>query len=113
LSDFDFSGDQAKKTAAVEVILREARPRDAMTLYYMLARVNEKERARVYDRLTTLIPAPDGVTRMGMLNLNEPMMQRWKEKLSLTWNTNAAPIGLWKKMWTSGLGKVNRVQGKK
>jgi len=113
LKNFDFSGDQSAQSAALESVLREARPRDAMTLFYLLARVNEKERPRVYDRMTTLVPPPQGVTRAGMLSLDPQMMQRWKEKLSLSWNTNSGPIGLWRKMWSNSLGKVNGVQGKK
>jgi hypothetical protein len=113
LTQLDFANDQSARAAALETVLREARARDAMTLLYLLARVNENERARVYDGMTALVPAPAGVTRAGMLNLDEQMMQRWKQMLALTWNTNTGPIGVWRKMWSRGVGKINGMQGKR
>jgi hypothetical protein len=101
LTKFDFTegGDQSSKVLALEVVMREARPRDAMTLLYLLTRVNEDQRALVYDRMAALVAPPDGVTRKGVLNLDQQMLELWKRKLSLTWNVpGSPPLKLWRKM---------------
>jgi len=114
LSQFDFPADQSSKKSTLEIILREARPHDAMTLFYLLSRVQGSERARVYDRLVTLVAPPDGVTRDGMLNLNPQMMGLWQSKLGLTWGLplDQATKTL-KTASTSGVGKPNGLQGKR
>jgi len=101
LSQFDFPADQLSQASALEIVTREARPRDAMTLFYLLTRVNRSERALVYDRLATLVAPPDGVTRDGMLNLNPQMMERWQGKLGLTWgrSLDQGAKKTWKKVW--------------
>ena len=104
--DFAIPSGSAKD---LDTLLIEARPRDTMTLLYLLARVNQAERARVYDRMTALVGAPEGVTRAGMLKLDEQMLQRWKEQLGLAWNSG----GTWRKIWSSGLGRINGLQGKR
>ena len=96
LSRLDFPADQSSRGAALEVVRREARPRDVMTLFYLLPRVSGSERALVYDRMTALVSPPDGVSREGMLNLNPQMMERWQGKLGLTWGR---PIDQAAKTW--------------
>jgi hypothetical protein len=112
--DFDSATESSSKRSALEVVLREARSRDAMTLWYLLSRVNKDERARIYDRMTAIMAAPDGVTREGMLNLDQPMMSRWKARLGLSWDEAIAPKhSVWKKLWTETLGRLNGLQGKR
>ena len=114
LSRFDFPADQSSQRSALEIILREARPRDAMTLFYLLSPVQGNERARVYDRLAALVAPPDGVTRDGMLNLNPQMMGLWKSKLGLTWGLALdQAVKTLKTASTSGVGKPNGLQGKR
>ncbi|HEU5236596.1 MAG TPA: FecR domain-containing protein [Pyrinomonadaceae bacterium] len=114
LSQFDFPADQSSQRSALEIILREARPRDAMTLFYLLSPVQGNERARVYDRLAALVAPPDGVTRDGMLNLNPQMMGLWKSKLGLTWGLALdQAVKTLKTASTSGAGKPNGPQGKR
>ena len=56
---------------SLDVILRNARTKDAFTLLNLLPRAaNGDERARIYDRLNALVPAPPGVTR-------ETVRDRW------------------------------------
>ena len=75
---------------------------------------NEKLAALVYDRLANLVPPPEGVTRAGALSLNQPMLDAWKLKLELNWDENTSPpVKTWKKVWTTGLGKINGLKGKK
>jgi hypothetical protein len=114
LSRFDFPADPSSQASALHNVTREARPRDAMTLFYLLPRVNGNERAMVYDRMTALMPPPDGVTREGMLNLNPQMMERWQGKLGLTWGRSLDQAAkTWRKVWSSALGSLNGLQGKR
>lgn len=46
--------DARATAAALDVLLREARPRDALTLWHLLERLPPPERARTYDRLVAL-----------------------------------------------------------
>jgi hypothetical protein len=116
LQKFDFgpATEQSSKASALEIVLRAARPRDVMTLWYLLARVNRDERGRVYDRMTALAAPPDGVTREGMLNLNQQMMERWQERLGLSWSGSTFKAAkLWRNAWANALGKFNGLQGKR
>jgi FecR protein/Putative zinc-finger len=81
LSQFDFTDDASAKASVVKSILNEARPHDAMTLWYLLSRVDEKDRPRVYDRLAQLARPPEGVTREGVIGLNQQMLNAWKDSL--------------------------------
>ncbi len=78
LIKFDFENGGA---SALSVILPEARSRDALTLWHLLARVSGKDRIAVYERLAGFSPLPDGASREGILNLDEAMMASWREKL--------------------------------
>lgn len=116
LAKFDFEpGDTTwSKTPTLDMLLLEARPRDTLTLWHLLARVAGNDRARVYDRLAALVPPPDGVTRAGVLQLNEQMLQQWKDELETKWSDNGSRLhkGL-VGLWTRALGKVNGLQGKR
>ncbi|MEO8128738.1 MAG: FecR domain-containing protein [Bryobacteraceae bacterium] len=63
--------------------LAEARPHDAMTLWHMLSRVPQAQRAAVYTQMASMAPPPDGVTREGVLALRQPMMDQWWDSLGL------------------------------
>ena len=78
VTKFDFDGAESKKPA-ITVVLREARPRDEMTLWYLLSRVNESERGRVYDCMARLLPPPAGVTRDGVIKLDQNMLEQWRQ----------------------------------
>jgi hypothetical protein len=99
LSRFDFGpGSQEERNAELDVILKEARPRDALTLWHLLVRVNQADRGRVYDRLAALVPPPTGVTRDGVLRLDQNMLDLWWNQLDLgdvsLWRT-------WERSWSS------------
>lgn len=118
LADVDFgvtSVDIPYLHSPLERVLTESRQRDTLTLWHLLARVQGNDRARVYDRLAGFTPPPDGVTREGVLQLNEQMLQQWKDKLVSTWGDES--LGgvrqAWVKIWTRVLGGVNGFQGKK
>ena len=69
----------------LNVLLAEAREYDTLTLWHLLSRLRGAERARVYDRMASLIPPPQGVTRAGVLKLNRAMLELWKQELAWAW----------------------------
>jgi hypothetical protein len=111
--DFEFNTSTDSKTGSLDVLLTEARVRDTLTLWHLLVRVEGTDRARLYDGMAVLVPPPDGVTRDGVLSLNEQMLQLWKDKLERSWSGDSGLRRAWIKVWTRGLGKINGWQGKK
>jgi hypothetical protein len=98
LSKFDFGGGTPQeRSAELGVVLRDARERDALTLWHLLVRASEADRGRVYDRLAALVPPPKGVTREGILRLDQKMLDAWWNQLGLgdvsLWRT-------WERSWT-------------
>jgi hypothetical protein len=94
--------DPSGRKSALDVVLREARPRDALTLWHLLPRVGSVERPAVYDRLVALVPPPSGVTREGILRLDITMLDSW-------WNAlDFGDISLWRhweQSWTGHEGQ--------
>jgi hypothetical protein len=82
--------------APLDVVLREARPQDGLTLWHLLDRVDPTLAPLVVDRLHALVPMPDGVTREGMLSGDREMRDAWWEALGLGtadwWRT-------WRQRW--------------
>jgi hypothetical protein len=72
--------------------LNEARARDTLTLWHLLSRFDGEDRARVYDKMASLVPPPTGVTREGILQLNKEMLDHWKSELELNWNVNGTVV---------------------
>jgi len=85
LKTVDFDPDAHTRSAALTWILDQARPRDTLTLFNLLARVDGNDRARVYDKMAALAPPPAGVTREGVLALDQKMLDAWRNELELTW----------------------------
>jgi hypothetical protein len=79
--DFEPNDPQWSKIPALDIVLRQARPRDTMTLWYLLSRVAENDRGRVYARMAELVPPPDGVTREGVMQLDQEMLKRWRDRI--------------------------------
>jgi hypothetical protein len=82
LEAFDF-GPRAEAKAALERVIAQARAGDALSLWHLLARTEGAARGLVYDRLHGLVPAPDGVTREGILEGDRAMRERWWDQLGL------------------------------
>ena len=85
LKTVDFDPDAHTRTAALVGILDQSRPKDTLTLWNLLARVDGDDRARVYDKMASLAPPPAGVTREGVLALDQKMLDAWRNELELTW----------------------------
>jgi len=78
LDEFDFSKD---KNGALSVILKEARERDALSLWHILSKVLDEERERTYNKISALVEIPEGVTFEGIMNGNQEMMDTLWESL--------------------------------
>jgi len=91
LSDFDFAANSSDaRSASLAIVLSQARSKDGLTLWHLLSRTDGADRAKVYDRFSSLVPAPPGVTRDGILRLDKPMLDLW-------WNAlNLGDIYLWR-----------------
>ena len=62
VAEFDLTGNPQALSRA----LAAARPRDGLTLWHLLQRTPERERAQVFDRFATLVKLPSNVTREGI-----------------------------------------------
>src|SRR6201991_2413592 len=51
LKKVDFDPDAAARSAALTLMLNDARPKDTLTLWHLLTRVDGADRARVYDKM--------------------------------------------------------------
>jgi len=82
VDDFDVGRDRSQ---ALDVIVREARVRDTLTLWHLLSRVDASDRARVYERIAEFEPPPAGATRDRILALDADALRRWREELAWKW----------------------------
>ena len=93
LSILDFSPTQdVRRRDALGTILTGSRPKDAFTLWHLLARGTPEERGRVYDRLTMLVPAPPAATREAILRGDRRALDDW-------WNTLGLDSVSWWQIW--------------
>ena len=82
LTKFDFAKiTPPERQALLAMLLTDSRKPDALTLWHLLSRVSDSERPRVYDRLAALAPPPMDVTREGILQLDEKMLDSWWNSL--------------------------------
>jgi hypothetical protein len=91
LYEMDFGTESgAAREARLSIVLKQARERDALSLWHLLSRVSDEERKRVYERLAALVPPPEGVTREGILQLDSKMLDAWWNRFDL------GDISLWR-----------------
>lgn len=84
LGVLDFGPETAKSRAtAMSILLAEARRDDALTLWHLLFRVDEAERASVYRQLAVLVPPPANVTREKILRHDRQALDLWWDQLGL------------------------------
>jgi len=107
LTRFDFEDSTPQQRADdVSIVLREARQRDALTLWHLLVRVDEGQRVLVYHRLSKLAPPPAGVTQDGILRLDQPMLDLWWNELGFD------DISVWRHWERSWAGTATPGRGK-
>jgi hypothetical protein len=95
LDALDEGGAPESRRDALDRALAEARPRDALSLWHLLARLEPAERGRVFDRLAAFVPPPEGVRRDGVVAGDRTMQDLWWDELGL------GSSEFWR-MWTSG-----------
>lgn len=101
LASFDFDdGTPQQRAAELAIVLAQSRNHDALTLWHLLSRVDEGQRALVYGRLSQLAPPPAGVTREGVLRLDQPMLDLWWNALGFD------DISVWRRWERSWSGPV-------
>lgn len=77
-------------------ILGAARPRDALTLWHLLARGGSGEREILFDALAEAAPPPRGVTREGILRGDREQLDDW-------WNALGLGSTSWWRLWRAPL----------
>jgi hypothetical protein len=82
INRFDF---EKGGKAQLDILIKEAHPRDTLTLWHLLSRVGDAERIRLYNRIVEYVPLPDDVTREGILRLDKEMLRLWKLDLEVEW----------------------------
>jgi hypothetical protein len=82
LFDVAENGSDARSNA-LQTALAKSRKRDALTLWHLLARADEDDRLRVYNRLAELIPPPAQVTPEAVMRGDRAALDLWWEKLEL------------------------------
>jgi hypothetical protein len=87
---------ETRRAGVLGVVLSKARKRDALTLWHLLSRTTGIERARVYDRLTQLVPPPPGVSREGILAGDATTQRAMRD---LWWDTLGLGDTSWWRMW--------------
>ncbi len=80
LERYDFQGGREED---LDVVLAEARPEDAMTLWQLVERSGGERRERIYGRLVELVHPPIGATREGIINGDKEMFEAWRLHLGL------------------------------
>jgi hypothetical protein len=97
LSILDFpQTENVSRASALDIVLGASRRRDALTLWHLLSRGSPAERGRVFDRLTTLVAPPAGVTRDRILAGDRRALDTWWNELGLD---SASWWRLWKSPW--------------
>ena len=85
LAHLDFGSESISRESSLKSLLSHSRERDTLTLWHLLVRVDDNERAKIYDKVASFVPPPDGVTREGILKLDPKMLELWRDRLEPTW----------------------------
>ena len=97
LTILDFSPtEDVRRQEALDTVLKLSRPKDALTLWHLLSRGTPAERARVYDRLASLVPPPPEATRDAVLRRDRRALDAWWNALGLD---SVSWWRLWKRKW--------------
>lgn len=112
LRTVDFDPDANTRSSALVSILDQARPRDTLTLWHLLVRVDGEDRARVYDTMAALSPPPAGVTRERVLALDQTTLDAWRDDLETTWMGigKGVPKPIAKAYWKAKNGLSRRLK---
>jgi hypothetical protein len=104
LARFDFEDNTPQQRARdLEVVLNQARKRDALTLWHLLARTDASQRALVYRKLARVLPPPPDVNETGILRLDMSMMDHWWNELGFD---DIAVWRRWERSWNGIAGNA-------
>ena len=84
----DSNSDEQTELAT---LVSESRPRDAMTLWHLLPRVEGKVRSAVFEKLVSYSPLPSGVDRAQALAADEGSLRRWAQSMYWSPPSSAMP----------------------
>ena len=111
LTKIDFASDASSTKSALNVLLSHTRKRDTLTLWHLLGRVDAEERGKIYEKMSQFVPPPDGVTREGVLSLDQKMLDRWREQLEPSWaDSSVIPKSVAEAYWRVKNGIQSRVK---
>jgi hypothetical protein len=79
--------ETALSDSIVDVLLRESDVQGTITLFHLLRRESPTMRSRTYDRLSTLVSPPPGVTREAVANLDSAAMTELMDALRSHWSS--------------------------
>jgi len=110
LTTIDFGGNPSDQVA-IDTLLKTSRARDTLTLWHLLGRVNLEERDKLYDKIASFVPPPGGVTRDGILKLDQTMLDKWRDDLEPAWwsTDNVVPKKVAEVYWQMKNGINRRV----
>jgi len=98
LTRFDFEDTTSEQRSEdLAIVLAQARPRDALTVWHLLARADESQRVLVYNRLAKLAPPPAGIAKEGILRLDQPMLDLWWNELGFD---DISVWRYWERSWS-------------
>jgi len=91
LAQLDFENLSPESHAStLQIVLSQARKDDALSLWHLLSRTQAADREKVFKRFADLVPPPPGVTREGILRLDQKQLDLW-------WNTlDLGDISIWR-----------------
>lgn len=87
----------AERRLLLNAAARVARPRDALTVWHLLARATPAERQNLYDPLARLAPPPPGTDRAAVVRGERAALDAW-------WNALGLGSSSWWRMWRAPLG---------
>ena len=67
----------------LDAVLASTGSNDGVTLWQLFEKAEGEDRERIYDRLTSLMESPKGITREGVLSSDPVMIAAWQERLGL------------------------------
>lgn len=85
LEALDFGGGPGAGEGALDTILAEARPRDTLTLWHLLARVGDADRDRVLGRIVALVPECGRLPREPLLALEAAALGKLRSACEDAW----------------------------
>lgn len=82
LAKYDFGRGGS---ASLATIVTEAGAEDTLTLWHLLPRTSGTDREKVFAALLAFVELPPGVTRAGILKLDQKMLETWRKSMEVLW----------------------------